>query len=195
MKYVIFGPGRVGANMAAYLKTLSHDVIQISRRDAENDKDLCRDAIANADIVAAALPDGSLRDWHGTWAQEIGARPAIHFSGAVSVTGMYAYHPLYSFPKSLLPATVFPTIGFACPQNGPAFTDIFPGATNPTLSLTDEARAHYHALAVLSGNFAAYLWNETATVFAETYDAAPEDILTTYFTSLVDRFWKTRSTP
>ena len=174
--------------MAAYLTSLAHNVTLISRREAETDGDYCRSEISSADIVAAALPDSALSDWRAAWADTIGKRPAVHFSGAVSVDGMHAYHPLYSFPPSVLPADVFPKIGFACPEDGPAFTDIFPGAPNPTFSLGDDARAHYHALAVLSGNFAAHLWNETAAAFASAYDAAPADILSTYFESIVDRF-------
>lgn len=186
--YVIFGPGRVGANMASYLKQLGHKADLISRRQAEAERTNCIDLIEKADIVAAALPDDKLQSWFEAWRAEIGARTAIHFSGAVSVEGAHAFHPLYSFPKALLPISVMKEIAFACPQNGPSFKDIFPGAPNPNFKITEENRARYHALAVLSGNFAAYLWNETAKEFSDFVAAAPEAILKSYFAGVVERF-------
>jgi predicted short-subunit dehydrogenase-like oxidoreductase (DUF2520 family) len=52
----------------------------------------------------------------------------------------------------------------------------------------DADRAYYHALAVLSGNFAAHLWNEAAKGFAGRLKVAPETILASYLAGLVERF-------
>ena len=188
MHYVIFGAGRVGVNMAAYLQTLGHNTNLVTRRMSEENGKRCAELIASADIVAAAIPDSLLKPWRSQWKSEIGTRPAIHFSGAVNVAGMFGFHPLYSFPKSVLDPSIPATIAFACPEDGPAFSEIFPGAKNPTFVLPDDALAHYHALAVLSGNFAAHLWNVAAKEFADRYDAAPETIMTSYFNSIVERF-------
>jgi predicted short-subunit dehydrogenase-like oxidoreductase (DUF2520 family) len=54
--------------------------------------------------------------------------------------------------------------------------------------LRNEDRAFYHALAVVSGNFAAHLWNEAAAAFAARITPNAGDILSDYFGSVVARF-------
>lgn len=186
--YVIFGAGRVGGNMARYLETLGHGVSLISHALAKSDADVCRKEVAGADIVAAAVPDDRIADWHDRWADAIRHKTAIHFSGAARVAGMFAFHPLYSFPPGEIDTAVMKTIAFACPKDGPQFTDVFPDAPNPNFQIAEEDRARYHALAVLSGNFTAYLWNETAKELAQFSGLAPETIMGGYLASVVDRF-------
>ena len=186
--YVIFGAGRVGGNMAHYLEALGHDVSLISHAMAKSDGDVCRRAIAAADIVGAAVPDDHIANWRDEWADAIGNKTAIHFSGAARIAGMYAFHPLYSFPPGRVSPDVMKTIAFACPSDGADFKDVFANAPNPHFKIADEDRARYHALAVLSGNFAAYLWNETAKELAQFSGLAPETIMGGYLSSVVDRF-------
>ena len=186
--YVIFGCGRVGTNLASYLEHLGHDVALVSRRKAENETSACAALIETADIVAAAIPDDKLEDWRDEWFGVVGARPAIHFSGAVSVDAMYGFHPLYSFSRSTMDVEKMRRIAFACPLNGPSFETVFPKAPNPHFKIADEDRARYHALAVLSGNLVSYIWNETANEFAAYSNMKPEEILGGYLESIVDRF-------
>lgn len=188
MKYVIFGDGRVGANMAAYLEGLGHSVDVVPRRKAEEAQETCAALIERADIVATAIPDDRLPDWREEWKTAIGARPAIHFSGAVDVKGMHAFHPLYSFPKSLIDPAIMKGVVFACPLGGPAFQDMFPGAPNPHFEIAGKDRARYHALAVLSGNLVGYIWNETAKDIAACTGLSPEQALGSYLRSILDRF-------
>ena len=187
-KYAIFGAGRVGANMTLYLESLGHKVTLITHAMARSDASACRAAIADADFIAAAVPDDGIAAWRDQWADAIGDKTVIHFSGAARIEGAYAFHPLYSFPPGAVSDDVMKTIAFACPDNGPAFNDVFPDAPNPNFQIADEDRARYHAFAVLSGNFAAYLWNETAKELAQFSGLAPETIMSGYLTSVVDRF-------
>ncbi|MEO1242384.1 MAG: DUF2520 domain-containing protein [Pseudomonadota bacterium] len=186
--YVIFGAGRVGVSMASYLEHLGHKVSLISREQAEQHKPECEQLIAEADIIAAAVPDDKLDAWRETWRAKIGSKTTIHFSGAVSIDGMHSFHPLYSFPRLALPVTKMKEIAFACPVGGPSFSDIFPQAPNPYFEISAEDRARYHALAVLSGNLASFIWNETANEFAALTNTPPDKILQSYLGSIVDRF-------
>ena len=192
MRYVIFGPGRVGANMDYYLRTLGHDVRLISRRAAEKEKDNCLRVIERSDVVAAALPDDSLQSWRAEWSEAIGDRPMVHFSGATQVHGMWSYHPLYSFPDKVLDIETLKSIAFACVPGEAQFGDVFPGMENRVFSVSHEDRAYYHALAVLSGNLTAFIWNETAKAFRERFSAdggaEPSLVLKAYFESIVARF-------
>ncbi len=188
MRYVIFGNGRVGANMAAYLRRLGHSVDIVTRNDAETHRDHCLRVVQTADIVAAAIPDGKLPAWREAWRDLLAEKTAIHFSGAAAVEGMYGYHPLYSFPATLVDAAAMEKIAFACPAAGPSFQDVFPGASNPSFVIADADRAFYHALAVLSGNLPAFTWNQTAPSFEQLSERAARDIMGVYLQSLVDRF-------
>ena len=186
--YAIFGAGRVGGAMAAYLEHLGHRVRLISRRDAETAREACAQSIEQADIIAAAIPDDRLAAWRDEWRGVTGARPMVHFSGALVIDGMYGFHPLYSFPKSGLRVEAMKDIAFACSKGGPRFSEIFPHAPNPSFEIPDEDRARYHALAVVSGNLASFLWNETAKEFAAYSDLPADQLLASYFASIVERF-------
>lgn len=186
--YVIFGAGRVGRSMAGYLTHLGHTASLVTRVDAEQRRADCEKLIDSADVVAAAIPDGKLKSWRDGWRDVLGDKKTIHFSGAMTVEDMHGFHPLYSFPISPLAPEAMKEIAFACPLDGPSFADVFPGAPNPHFNVAAEDRARYHALAVLSGNFASFLWNETAKDFAMLGDIPPETILKSYFSGLVDRF-------
>lgn len=186
--YVIFGGGRVGRNMAPYLRHLGHQATIVGRVEAENAPAACRALIERADVVAAAIPDDRLADWERTWRAALAGRQAIHFSGALSVHGLMSYHPLYSFPKTELAPAIMRSIAFARQEGAPPLAEIVPGATNPDFVVADADRAFYHALAVLSGNFAAYVWNEAAKGFAGRLQIPPEAMLASYFSGLVERF-------
>lgn len=187
-RYTIFGGGRVGRNMASYLTHLGHSAMIVSHSDAENAEKKCQEMIAGADIIAAAIPDSRLEDWSEKWRAMLRGKTVIHFSGALRIGGMYSYHPLYSFPRASLSPVTMRTIVFARQEDAPSISEIIPGAPNPEFVVADADRAFYHALAVLSGNFAAFLWNETANAVATRLKISPETVLTGYFNSLVERF-------
>ncbi len=198
--YALFGPGRVGRNMAHYLRALGHDVTVLSRADAEERPGRCEHAIIACDIVLAAVPDDALEAWRARWAPVAGDRPLAHFSGAATLRGVNSYHPLYSFPDDILNFDDLRSIAFACAPGQAAFRDIFPQAENLTFTVAAEDRAYYHALAVISGNFSAFVWNETAKAFRTRFEMEGEKagdnakapdmaaVLRAYFTSVVDRF-------
>ena len=186
--YVIFGQGRVGANVTAYLRHLGHAVSVVTHEDADAATDETDAKIEAADIVAAAIPDDDLQGWHDKWHTVAAGKTIIHFSGAVSVAGMYSYHPLHSFPNSMLTMEEWNAVAFACPETGPAFEIIFPGAANRHFTIAEQDRAKYHALAVISGNFASFLWNETAKAFGDLSVKDRDLVLGNYFNSIVARF-------
>lgn len=187
MQLAIFGTGRVGLSLAQYARHLGMAVDAIGRAEAEAGPAAIRTRIDRADLIAAAIPDDRIAPWFAVFGPAIGARPAIHFSGALTVPGMRGYHPLYSFPRTPLAPEVTARIAIAREEGAPAFGQIFPGARNPEFEIRPQDRALYHALAVLSGNFAAHLWNESAKVFAARF-AAPPEAMRYYLAGVVDRF-------
>jgi predicted short-subunit dehydrogenase-like oxidoreductase (DUF2520 family) len=174
--------------MASYLRHLGHRASIVTRAEAESAPAACRALVERADVIAAAIPDDRLADWEKAWRGALAGKPAIHFSGALSVHGLMSYHPLYSFPKTELAPATMRSIAFAREEGAPPFSEIVPGATNPDFVVADADRAYYHALAVLSGNFAAFVWNEAAKGMAARLRIPPEEMLSSYFSGLVDRF-------
>lgn len=185
MRVLIFGNGRVGQSLAAYARHLGHGAQLVGRRD---DPAAVSDAIRAADMIAVAIPDDRIASWLGEWRATIGDRPAIHFSGALTIPGMHGYHPLYSFPQTPLSPQVMAKIWIAREAAAPPFAAVLPGAANPEFEVRIEDRAFYHALAVLSGNFAAHLWNETAKAFAARFDAPPAEAMGFYLAGVAERF-------
>ncbi len=184
MRIVIFGPGRVGSSVAAFAASLGHEVVLLARADASRaDRE-----VARADVVAAALPDDALDGWWARWRAHLKGKRAVHFSGARVIAGLPCYHPLYSFPATPLAPAQFGAIAIAREPDAASFAAIIPGANNPEFAVAAADRAFYHALAVVSGNFAAHLWNETAAAFAGRLGPDGAEILSAYFASVVDRF-------
>jgi predicted short-subunit dehydrogenase-like oxidoreductase (DUF2520 family) len=182
MRIVIFGPGRVGRSFSAYARSLGHEAALLARGDAADAH------VARADLVAAAIPDDALPGWFDQWRDALAGKRAIHFSGASVIKGLPGYHPLYSFPSDPLDPAEFARIAVAREAGAAAFAEILPGANNPEFAVRDEDRAFYHALAVVSGNFAAHLWNETAAAFAARVGPNAGEVMSAYFGSVVDRF-------
>lgn len=188
MRMLIFGTGRVGASIALYASYLGAEVSVATRDMAEGDRSQVGSLIRDADLVAAAIPDDRLLAWFQEWRGEIGSRLAIHFSGALTIGGMRGYHPLYSFPKTPLPPQTMAAIAIAREEGAPPFGAVLPGAANPEFAVRAADRPYYHALAVLSGNFAAHIWNEAAKGFAARFGLPPETMLAGYLAGVVDRF-------
>lgn len=182
MRIVIFGPGRVGKSFCAYAQSLGAEAALLSRADS------AASAVARADLVAAAIPDDLLTSWFDQWRAALVGKRAIHFSGARVIAGLPGYHPLYSFPAAPLSPPEFARIALAREPGAMPFADILPGAHNPEFVVRDEDRAFYHALAVVSGNFAAHLWNETAAAFAARLGAGAGAAMGAYLDSVVARF-------
>lgn len=188
MRMLIFGVGRVGASLARYASHLGNSVEVVSHAKASSDRTMVAALIGNADLIAAALPDDRIAAWRAEWSGAIAGKTAIHFSGARSFDGLWSYHPLCSFPPEPLAPEIMGRIAIAREDGAPALASILPGATNPEFVVRAADRAYYHALAVLSGNFAAHLWNETAKGFSARFGLPPEEILGSYLAGVVDRF-------
>ena len=182
MRIVIFGAGRVGKSFGAYAASLGGEVTLLSRGDDGGA------AVAQADLVAAAIPDDSLAAWFDERRKLLANKRCFHFSGARVISGLPGYHPLYSFPVAPLDPAAFARIAIAREPGRAPFAAVLPGAANPEFVVKDEDRAFYHALAVVSGNFAAHLWNETAAAFAARLGPGAGQILGAYFGSVIDRF-------
>lgn len=187
-RIVVFGQGRVGYNISRYFDALGHNVTSFTRQAWEADKNFAYAAIGQASVVALAVPDDLIAGLKLALNPQLVAQTVIHFSGAQTYRGILSYHPLYSFPQKPLAPEAMASIAIARDENAPTFATLIPGAENPELVIPSTDRAFYHALAVVSGNFSAHLWNKCAIRFEEAFNEPAGPIFKSYFQSLIDRF-------
>ncbi len=188
MTHLFIGAGRVGRNVAAYAERLGIAARLVGRSDTPEAVALCAQYIDDARVVCLSTPDSAIVKVFEKWRDRLAGKTVIHFSGALSAPGLWSFHPLFSFPTHVLPHDTLAAIPFAVEPGAPALDSVFPGAPNSTFVVAPADRALYHALAVVSGNFAAHLWNETAATFAARFPGAPPGVLADYLTGVLARF-------
>ncbi len=190
---LIIGQGRVGVSMAAYGRSLGLNVDVATHADVKAAGAPLAARMRAARVAAAAVPDSAIAPIFQRWRDHIdeGRRADqtfVHFSGALTVDGAHSYHPLYSFPKNVLPMEIMGAIPIAVEEAAPSFDSLFTGAPNPVFTVKREDRAFYHAIAVLTGNFAAHIWNEAATALEKRLPELPPALLAPYLAGVVNRF-------
>jgi hypothetical protein len=119
-----------------------------------------------ARAVLLLLSDTAIHPFVKEHRQALGDAPLIHFSGSARIPGTWCCHPLGSFGAALHPPEVYRAVTFACDPGPPAFPELFPDLPNPHVILDPDLRPLHHALAVLSGNFTAFLWRKARREWA-----------------------------
>ncbi|MBI1393014.1 MAG: DUF2520 domain-containing protein [Alphaproteobacteria bacterium] len=188
MQHLIIGAGRVGRSIGAYARSLGCDVGFATRNDMSNRLEEVRAKAARADAIAIATPDDAIAKALDLIGKPARSKMLVHFAGGRLVEGVACLHPLYSFPPEPLEAATLARIPFAIDPGGPRMSDFIPGAPNSCFVVAQKDRAAYHAIAVLTANFAAHIWNESAAVFAARFPDAPEDALALLLEGCVERF-------
>lgn len=174
--------------MGRYLEMSGASVGQWSRRaEAEGGVTLA-DVCLKADIVLLAISDGAIGEFVSAHADLLSDKTLVHFSGALSFDGMSGAHPLYSFSREPVPKVRMEQIVFVTEKGGKNFTQLFPTLTNKHAEISSSQKPLYHALAVLSGNLASFVWNEVAQKYEDELGLPPCDLLLPYFQSLIDGF-------
>ncbi|MGV6819114.1 MAG: DUF2520 domain-containing protein [Parvularcula sp.] len=189
MKTLLVGDGRVATALAAWLPVHGIDLVQWSRR-AERAGE-CPPFSAPAEeaaLVLIAIRDDAIKPFAEQYSQALAGKSLVHFSGALSIDGINAMHPLFAFPTAPPSLEVMDRIPFIGDEGGASFGDLFPDLPNPSFSIPASQRPLYHALAVLAGNFATYMWNRTATIMWDELSLPPTDVLVPYFSALVKNF-------
>ena len=184
----ILGAGRVGTNIAAYLRILGASPRLVTHAEARTDRAMVADRLASSDVVAIATPDTAIARAIDDWRDALEGKRVIHFSGALTIPGALGYHPLYSFPPHALPPDALRRIPFAVEEGAPPLAEVLPGAGNPTFVVKASDKAFYHAIAVLTGNFAAHIWNEAAAALPGRLPGLPPAALGPYLESVVERY-------
>ncbi|WOI53797.1 DUF2520 domain-containing protein [Parvularcula sp. LCG005] len=187
--YALIGDGRLATSLHAYLTETAAQIDHWSRRrEAIGACGTVEDMVAGTSTVLIAIRDDAIVPWAEENASSLSGKTLVHFSGALVAPGMTGMHPLYAFPPEAVPVDIMRTIPFVCDEAGAAFGAVFPYLPNPTYTIAAEDRPLYHALAVLSGNLATFLWNEVAAVMDQRLELDPVVMMKPYLMALMRNF-------
>ena len=186
--FAVLGSGRVARHLAFYLHSLALPFVRWSRdgdprfnsdQDPKASARLQR-VLAPSSHVLLAVKDDAIAELIPSLRP---AQTAVHFSGALSVRGAVAAHPLMTFGPNLESLDWYRRIPFVVDE-GAAFEDILPGLKNPHFAIAPSQRPYYHALCALAGNSTFLLWRTIVSAF-ENELRLPRDLMTPFLHQVV----------
>lgn len=179
-RYGIAGNGRASAHLQAYFRRLNIPYTLWHRRLGTSPEAV----LAPCATVFVLLSDAAIEPF-------IAAHPflkdkkLIHFSGSLSMPGVFAMHPFRPLAGRPLTLPEYKAMPFAL-EPGVSLKRLVPEFHNPVLRVRPEDKPLYHALCVIGANLPVLLWSRAAAglaAFGVTRAAAAA-----YFRSSLDNF-------
>jgi hypothetical protein len=153
--YGIVGSGRVAKHLQHYLQLSEIPCLRWSRSENKH----LFSSLLEADVILLAISDSAIEEFYSAH-PALELKPCLHFSGSLVSPKIPSAHPLFTFSHLLYDLEVYRSIPFICEAGRQSFKDFFPQLPNPSYQIPAEAKARYHALCVLSGNFTQMLWQK-----------------------------------
>jgi len=171
--YAVVGGGRLARHFSEYFRLLKiphtrwvRDNRSLFNTFASADAEQrLRETIGEADRVLLLVSDSAITTLLKQY-PFLHERQLIHCSGALSFPGVAGAHPLMTFADRLYSLDTYQAVPFMC-EAGYKFNEILPGLPNPHFAINIEAKAHYHALCVMAGNFSQVLWKVVSDRFEQ----------------------------
>jgi predicted short-subunit dehydrogenase-like oxidoreductase (DUF2520 family) len=166
--YILWiGRGRLARHlMPVWQRTLS-PTYDSKNWDRSQTSATLENLIEHASIIALAISDRAIEEFHRTYLPLNPQAHWIHFSGAQEFAGLQAFHPLMSFGLNAYDEQTYRQIPYvtAAAAAGPLTWPAHLQLPNALIGLPARDKAKYHALCVLSGNFATLLWEKSQREF------------------------------
>lgn len=154
--YLIIGNGRVARHFQHYFSLLN---IPFSFWHRGLPLTLLHEKLANCSPILVLINDDAIEQFIEE-NSKLTSATFIHFSGSLTSKHAYGAHPLMTFSHHFYTKEMYSTIYFIIDDDAPDFKKLMPGIPNPHARLSKKAKAKYHALCVLSGNFSCLLWHK-----------------------------------
>ena len=162
LSFGLIGSGRVARHFARYFEFLQIPATLWSRSSSHSAELALRDV----DYVWLAISDDALEPFllkNSSWLKS--KKAVFHFSGAQTLQGAIAVHPLMTFGKvAEHDLEFYRTIPFVTDPEADKHTEVWTRLLNPRFSIPPTQRALYHALCVMMGNLPMLLWGEGAEI-------------------------------
>lgn len=151
---LIIGSGRMARHWSHYLSLLGidHRVWSRSGNTLQALENLL--PLNTTSKIFLAISDSALGSFFETHLSRYEGR-TYHFSGALDLPGMQDLHALMSFGPSLYDLELYRQIPLISTEE----IDL-PELPNPKFRITSDAKARYHALCVIAGNFSVLIWQK-----------------------------------
>lgn len=152
----MIGTGRVAKHFTSYFNMLDAAVTNWSRRDQRP----LAEALSHCTHLFLAISDDSIEEFYSQNNQFLSSKHLYHFSGARSFAGIVGIHPLMTFAHQVYSKDDYEKMHFVV-DDMPTLNDWpFFMFKNSKSYISTENKARYHALCVISGNFAQMMWDK-----------------------------------
>jgi 2-dehydropantoate 2-reductase len=154
-KYIVVGRGRMASHFCFYLELLGISFVLWSRTDGT----ALSSVVGECERILLLISDDVIEDF--VHSQDcLRDRTLIHFSGRLCSDVVIGAHPLMTFGPQHYALPLYQSIAFIIDDDAPAFSDLLPGLSNSHIRIPKNAKAFYHSLCVLGGNFTVLLWQK-----------------------------------
>ncbi len=157
MNYLVIGGGRLAQHMSHYLKLLELDFTQWQR--AQNSLEDLNAKIKNSDVLLLCISDSSIEEFYNQHCVQ-SHNISVHFSGSLSIPGIYSAHPLMSFGPTMYTLAEYERIPFITEKSQPKLNEILPNFKNPSFAIDSSNKPLYHAICALMVNLPQILWSK-----------------------------------
>ena len=160
--FLMIGNGRLARHLCFYFDSLGISYASW-HRDTHSQADFL--ARANqATRILLAISDKAIEPFILSY-PHIPKNKWLHLSGALSIPGIYAAHPLGSFGEKLNPPEWYRDIYFiieqqSCSDLSLPLSILLPGLPNASEVIRSQDKPYYHSLCVLSNNFSTILFQK-----------------------------------
>lgn len=164
--YLIIGDGRVARHFQHYFSLLE---LSYSVWHRAQPIEKLQDSIPHATHILVLIKDQAIDAFCETYLQNTRAL-CIHFSGSHISSYAFGAHPLMTFRHDKYVLEDYFAIPFIVDHDAPDCEKLLPGLPNKNIRLNKLAKAKYHALCVLSGNFSCILWQKLFASLEEEFN-------------------------
>ncbi len=174
-RYGIVGSGRVATHFAHYLNLLNLPYAQWSRRAETASGIGLKQTLRDSDVVLLLLSDSAIEKFleENSFLRE---KTLFHFSGSLSIPGVYVAHPPMTFGHPLYDLATYQSIPFLLEDSDWLFKECFPDFKNPVFLVDPRERPYIHALCVLAGNFTSILWDKYFSEMKNKFNISAESL-------------------
>jgi 2-dehydropantoate 2-reductase len=178
--FLIIGNGRMARHMAFYLDHLGLAYRTFAR--ATHDYSELPALLKQTTHVLILLRDDAIEDFI-TQHLRTSSHTLVHFSGSLNTPLAHGAHPLMTFVSEVYAPEIYQNIWFML-DSDKSLEELLPGLPNQCAHIPADAKALYHSMCVLSGNFTCLLWQKFSKTLQQRWQI-PESAMHPYLQQIM----------
>jgi hypothetical protein len=161
VQFLIIGNGKLAKHLLHYFSLLEIPFFHWCRQDHTQDELISLSQ--KADRVLFAISDSAIESFFQDHIEIFQDKLCIHFSGSISVPGIFCIHPLMSFSGDLFSLKDYQKISFNVFDKNYKLAELLPGLENPSYNIDPSLKGKYHAHCASIGNLPQFIWSESSS--------------------------------